>query len=447
MDQPPPSSSNHKLKAWLDNLQQESWQLELLISGFVIFLLIGAYEPLMEWRQQIFRLGLSSETFMALLIPQVIVMGAWLSLLINLMLHVLLRGLWISTIGLRYVSEDIDYEALQLHPRFEQFLRRRIGSFDLYIERLEKLCSVLFAFTFLVIFIIFSLGLFLAGMAIVNWLLEELLHWEGTLPNKIFELCIVLIGLIYFIDFLTLARLKRKRWAARWYYPLYRFMSVVTLARLYRPLYYNLIDNPYGRRLGYGLVPYVLALMVLPSITYIRDGYFPTVNDDTHLVADHYDDSPKDEQALVEPSIPSRYISNGFLEVFIPYLARMHDPAIEANHPELEPAKFTGFKLRGTVNIGKANNAAADRDSLLTAMGEIHQLYLNDSLIVSPEWQFYVHPTRDMPGLLTIIDLGDAPRGRHDLRVETYSYSNINVLFNDSLSWHTVATIPFWLDR
>ncbi|CAH1001421.1 hypothetical protein LEM8419_02324 [Neolewinella maritima] len=36
------------LKSWLDKLQQESWQLELLISGFVIFLLIGGLEPMFD---------------------------------------------------------------------------------------------------------------------------------------------------------------------------------------------------------------------------------------------------------------------------------------------------------------------------------------------------------------------------------------------------------------
>ena len=35
-----------EFKKWLDKLQQESWQLELLISGFAIFGLFSAFEPL-----------------------------------------------------------------------------------------------------------------------------------------------------------------------------------------------------------------------------------------------------------------------------------------------------------------------------------------------------------------------------------------------------------------
>ena len=72
-------------------------------------------------------------------------------ILINLVLHVLLRGIWISTLGLRYVSGEIDFDKLRLAPRFDRFLRRRIVSFDQYILRLENLCSVIFAFTFLIV--------------------------------------------------------------------------------------------------------------------------------------------------------------------------------------------------------------------------------------------------------------------------------------------------------
>mgnify|MGYP000421613052 CR=1 FL=1 len=38
--------TNNKFKELLDKLQQESWQLELLISGFAIFGLIAALTPL-----------------------------------------------------------------------------------------------------------------------------------------------------------------------------------------------------------------------------------------------------------------------------------------------------------------------------------------------------------------------------------------------------------------
>ena len=37
-----------EFKKWLDKLQQESWQLELIISGFAIFGMFTAFEPILD---------------------------------------------------------------------------------------------------------------------------------------------------------------------------------------------------------------------------------------------------------------------------------------------------------------------------------------------------------------------------------------------------------------
>lgn len=49
-------------------------------------------------------------------------------LLIRLLIHVLLRGVWIAAIGLRYVSGDIDYVKLGYQPRFTTWLARPTSS-------------------------------------------------------------------------------------------------------------------------------------------------------------------------------------------------------------------------------------------------------------------------------------------------------------------------------
>ena len=144
---------------WLEILQQESWQLELLISGFAIFLLASAYDQLDSFEYQINLLTSGSGYFSTLNIPFKILLGTWYVLIINLILHVLLRGLWISTIGIRYVSGEIEFEILNLSPKFDRFLKKKIISFDAYIEKLEQLCSIVFGFTFLIIFILLSFGI------------------------------------------------------------------------------------------------------------------------------------------------------------------------------------------------------------------------------------------------------------------------------------------------
>jgi hypothetical protein len=110
MDKDPKS----QLKEWLDKLQQESWQLELIISGFAIFLILGMNDPINQLIERSIRISFSSTRFGTLFLAAAVLKAVWAITLLNLVIHLALRSLWISTIGLRYVSRDIDYEQLKL---------------------------------------------------------------------------------------------------------------------------------------------------------------------------------------------------------------------------------------------------------------------------------------------------------------------------------------------
>ncbi|MEL6805553.1 MAG: hypothetical protein AAFO91_17425, partial [Bacteroidota bacterium] len=114
----------------LDSIQQNSWELELLISGFAIFLLLAAVEPVHQLEIDLALLIVQTEVAsVLLLIYYPFLTSLWL-LIGSLLIHVLLRGLWIAAIGLRYVSGDIDYTRLKYQPKFSSYLKKRIGGFD-----------------------------------------------------------------------------------------------------------------------------------------------------------------------------------------------------------------------------------------------------------------------------------------------------------------------------
>jgi len=59
---------NKSFTKWLEILQQESWQLELLISGFAIFLLAESFEPVRNLDDQINLLLSGSDFFISRII-------------------------------------------------------------------------------------------------------------------------------------------------------------------------------------------------------------------------------------------------------------------------------------------------------------------------------------------------------------------------------------------
>ena len=126
-------SNKSHLKNWLETLQQESWQLELLISGFATY---GLFELRNSLLVRIFLINANFSNDQLLNINLLILSVAYFVthiFIVNLFTHIFVRGLWIGALGLRSVSGDIDYNALNYNDIFIKYYQRVIGSFDDYI--------------------------------------------------------------------------------------------------------------------------------------------------------------------------------------------------------------------------------------------------------------------------------------------------------------------------
>jgi hypothetical protein len=219
-----------EFRKWLDKLQQESWQLELLISGFAIFGLVSAIN-LLDAKGAA---AAATEIF-----GFAAVWGVAIICVTIFIFNLVLRGLWIGAIGLRNVSGDIDYDTLNYSEKFTKYLKRKVGSFDRYISRLENYCSILFSVTFLLVFYVIG---FMAVFAAIGLLISLVKNMEFIPDNisKIIRIGIAILfglsALIVFIDFMGQGFLKKKKWPTKLYFPIYWVFSKLTLSFLYSPL-------------------------------------------------------------------------------------------------------------------------------------------------------------------------------------------------------------------
>ena len=300
-----PNSSNKKsfFSEWLEKLQQESWQLELLISGLALF---GIWESQNVLRLLDYYLAVNSvsEIQLGTTIFMKLLWAGWGIFLINLLIHIIIRGFWIGAIGLRYVSGDIDFDQLNYSRRFTDYYKSRIGSFDEYIEKLEKISSVIFSFTFLLFFMFLSFVVFNLFFAIIITLLSRFFP-EKSQDAQAFSGIVGIIyyglGMLVLIDFFTLGAFKKIKdnTVSSVYIWIYRFFSTVSLSFLYRPLLLNFIDNSYTRKLFFLAIPYGLVLLGISGIYTERYPYFPSFDSRTNyssvisenaIVWNYYDD-------------------------------------------------------------------------------------------------------------------------------------------------------------
>jgi len=428
---------NPAFKKLLSKLQEESWQLELIISGFAIFGLFTAYPSIAEEVQA------SNSTNIYKFVIYFVAQISCGILLFNLLLHVLLRGLWIGTLGLRYVSGEIEYDELKYTEKFTNFLKRKVGSFDKYIATLENYCSVIFAVSFLLIFYVLALTFTIIVIGLIgNYIIgnDDLPNWVRNaigVPLMIF----VVIGMfLTFIDFVTLGFLKKKKWIANIYFPVYWTYSFITLSFLYRPLVYNFLDHKFGRRLSFILVPVYFLILLGTSLRYYDSNYFDDdiLSSEISASNDNYEEVLKTNNDFIDkPYIQSKVIEENYLKIFIPFSRSVENYVFSFNK-SLEPEK----DIRGLgsdISFDETFNFS-ERDSLrneyLKTFNIIYSVYIDSTKYDS---EFIIGKSlRNKMGFETYVSLDSLDKGKHLLKI------NRKLLRDKDTLNHRVARIPFW---
>jgi hypothetical protein len=426
-------------KKWLDQLQQESWQLELIISGFAIYGLFMAYEPL-----SLSAKVAENEQHLYQLIISVIGLIACSILIFNLLLHVILRGLWIGALGLRYVSGDIDYDKLNYSPKFTNFLKKKIGSFDKYIATLEDYCSILFAVSFLLIFYVLGIVVSFVSIVVIAVYLIDNDAENGFLNTfGIILLLIVLFGMfLTLIDFIGQGILKKNKWISKIYFPIYRLFSLLTLSFLYRPLVYNFLDNKFGKRVTFMLIPIYAIIIFIASIDYQNSNYLELDRSSSSNYANsrNYDDLLSDDDSFVRiASIPSKVIHESFLKVFVDYSENLESQIFSYNKGLKPENDRRGLNFKNILTSNPFENSKKQDSLTLEYLNSFNEMIIVmiDSTNYDNDFLIATNSKKQM-GFETFINIKDLQEGKHLLKINRRKIKD-----KDTITVRNIS-IPFW---
>jgi len=429
--------NNPAFKKLLQRLQEESWQLELIISGFAIFGLFTAIDPITEAAA----IAESKQQLVKFIVLIIAIISCAI-LIFNLLLHVVLRGLWIGSLGLRYVSGDIDYDALNYSDKFTKYLKKKVGSFDKYVATLENYCSVMFAISYLLIFYVLALTFTIITIALIgNYVISN-----DNLPKTLRTIIgvglilFIVFGMIFtFIDFITQGWLKKKKWTSKIYFPIYWVFSFITLSFLYRPLVYNFLDNKFGKRLSFVLVPIYFAILVMTSFNYKSSNYFDKVNFSSELTADrgNYIDLVNEDDALIDEfAISSKVITEPYINVFMEFTDNVEDNIFRFN-PDLKPEKDKrGLRSNIIIINDNESDKRKKRKEYMKTLNDVYTVRI-DSIDYQTEF-ILTESKKENLGLETFVNIKDLKEGKHLLKV-----LRKRIKKGDTLR-HAVCKIPFW---
>jgi len=432
-------------KKLLDRLQEDSWQLELLISGFAIFGLFYLIDPLNYYINRSYFNG----NEMAVRFYEIIILSVYI-LLFNLVLHVLFRALWIGSLGLRYVSGEIEYDKLNYSKKFTKYLKKKVGSFDAYISKLENLSSVMFAISFLLIF--YVIAFFIVVFFIINNLskLHNLVGdiWIGHLLIAILTLLFLLGAILTLIDFITQGLLKKNKWVSMIYFPFYRVFSIFTLSFLYRPLIYNLLDNKFGKRISIVLFPVYFLIFILTSLHYQTSNFIrvKSTNNSANNIANgrNYADIINNNKNLFIKTfaIQSKIITKPYIKVIIPLIKQVEDSLVKFNPGLKPPGNLRGYKTI-TVKIGNIYSnipKQINNDSIRAVYLNTFEKYYNFKIdTVVYKTGFVITNNQDDYNLAfeTYIGIKKLPEGKHIIELLKRKHKDTDSLVS-------ILKVPFW---
>ena len=476
----PKDKDESKLRRWVANLQLESWQLELLITGFSIFLLatgIGEYNDINRNIQEN-KLNPGANGINPLLsisinfILDTIPIGMKF-FLINLLIHLLLRGFWIGIVGLSSVSNFIDYDKLGFKGKFKKYMPENVRSLDELIVYLDKISSVIFAYTFLLVFsivsvvIVFAIGVSLMSVTVILSTSSEITIWVAMLNLLAIFLVFFyfILAIIFFLDTLFFSAFKKSKWFSVLYYPIYRFFSVITLSILYRSIYYHLITTYKKKQIiGISSVLLVVLLITLKADALDVNVFYPERSNvsERYMVEELYDDLRAEDQFIHQLSLPSKYVSNGFLELFLRYNPK-DNSILELLCPDSyklspEAGVMQGFKagmqaqMDSTLNVDELmrdKNYEATLVASIACQTQIFEVYIDGELYQNLEYAFKTHPSNGEKGYLAIIDVLELGRGKHLLEVKKLkapSTARIRGVEANDLKMESMSVLNFWIE-
>jgi hypothetical protein len=430
-----------KEPAWLIDLGIQSWQAELVMSGFIVtglFQLPDVFIRLVE--PSIIQSGELEFTFL-----KIASMGFLMGidvLVIIFGIHLLFRGIWIALLGLNSVYPNgINIKSTKgMGEKYWQKAKEKYPDLTAYCVRLDANCSVLFSSATVIIIMVSSLSICILGF-----------YKLSTYLMSVFPITpkhIIAVGIGIYITFLVVNLLI---WFLGKKYPdNKRIEKIVTLFgdtvgvifSLYifqKPVGYITSIQMSNNKSKYGFIIMMIVSLFMGTVVGKQmrksdafydleaDKYFTFNNQPHEILAYNYENLINKEAEIYSPIIQSDVVTDDFLKVFIPNIAR-----------ERERMNLKEYSISERFKMKNAQREAIDKERF-EVYKAFNSIYINDTLQTNLEYQFYTHPQASERGLLVYVSSEQFIKGRNILEIRKNYFSEDTI--------QKIVKIPFFFKK
>ncbi len=431
-------------------LARRTWELELLISGAVVFALIkvpgtlaGAFERHTNYLDEGWQL-------VAVLFYTYLQLGIG-CMIVALVVHLITRALWVGLIGLDAVFPGgIRWRQLtSFGPRVQSFYRVRLPRMRRQIDGLDAFCNTIFSIAFALTLVFLSSILLVGPFAVVAAVIDRFFFDSEFSLLRLYT--VILLPLVPMVIAVLLDRRLAQRPGKN------RLRSFVHAA--YRPYYYaiggpiyptisfTLWSNVKKRTYWLGFVGIFSLLVGLFLIsTSISAGilgwhgwrFAPAHPSSREMVNEHYENLRDPEGVYGGPSIERDVVKGPYLRLFLPYLPHVHNDQIEALCPTLEPLQRDGLIVHRRRFLPQDSAAEAAVGKAIRCLAGLWTIDLDGEPIDASSFDFFRHPQTGQVGLVGYLPMAERAVGRHALRLQSRGEPG------DDEEDLRIRVIPFW---
>lgn len=441
----------HEKSNWIQELSNQSWNLELVVSGAAIF--STSFLPELTDRaiaSYYENYQISSDLYNQVMPTLAYSFGkssAYL-LIFTFIVHFIFRAFWIALVGLRAVFPNgINFDNLpNTTKEMAEMYKQKFGTLDSYIVRLDKLCSQIFSIAFvLVLFSIMMAFLYLLGfVATIGFKTYLPTIYEKTKP-----IFLVLFGLIWLFSMAIMVagyneKYREKPIIKRLYKGVIEKSTFLYMG-MYKPVQY--INFTFGSNMPHkkyfksviiiGLIFFTISMGIYATKLLEHAGipmmesrnYFSSGSVEYKINSGYYVSQRGEMEQIPEASIQSDVIQDPFLKLFINY-----SKYLDEDLSKICKEPIFADSLRNSQKRPLRDKAR------IACMMEYFQIALNDSTISSNE--FFFEETAQAKGIKSYLSTEKCKIGRNTLFIKT--------LQTDSLPkkvWGDYVAIPFWFAK
>lgn len=423
------------------------WELELLISGALVFAMLQIPGELDAWIHGV-QPKLDGGGMLVAFVVWYYLKLATYALAAGFAVHLLVRGYWVGAIGLEAVfPEGIRWDRTRTGPILREVQRARTPSLQRLIDGADRVASMIFGGAFaLALMLVFSLlvgaTIMMSAFGIARIFLPlGASLWVMVFAAMAYALPMMLATLVDRRMGDRLAPGSRLARTIRGVGVAYmRLQAIVPFAPLMSTLVTNLREKR-GFRAGALLLVVGSIVLVQRDILMEAGGihhdsysYLPDDAGALGVATAFYDDRRGDDPEYAgSPFIQSDMVRDPYVRLFIPYRPGRHNDLIAAKCPAVRAAIPRG----GLLSAARPEGDAAGR-AVLACLTHLQPVTL-DGKPIAPAFHFADEPKTGIRGIVAYIPVDGMAKGQHMLTVARVPPAL------GSGAPHPPFAIPFWL--